>query len=275
MTVDISEKQIREFQDTILLWYGLHKRALPWRQTSDPYRILVSEIMSQQTQISRVVPKYEMWIEELPTIESLAKSPSSTVLRLWSGLGYNRRALFLQKAAQAVLEKHAGKFPETIEGLQTLPGIGIYTASAVLCFAFNAQIPVIDTNIRKVIAVHFFAGMLPPEKEVEHVANVLLPRKKAKEWNQALMDYASSELKSYRIPIPKQSKLLGSDRYYRGQTLKYLLQHKNEIVTTDHLLAFFEGKGYPCETRRLELILLRMEKEGFIIQENKQIALPD
>lgn len=280
MADTLSEKQIREFQEKILSWYAKNQRDLPWRKTRDPYNILISEIMSQQTQISRVVPKYDAWIKELPTLTDLATAPISTVLRLWSGLGYNRRALYLQKAAKVIIETYAGEFPLTGEELQKLPGIGKYTASAIACFAYNAQIPVIDTNIRKVILVHF-GDQIPDgrseEKRVQEIAWKLLPKGNAYHWNQALMDYAGAELKAYKIPVPKQSKLLGSDRYYRGQTLKYLLSAKStgHRVTVNTLLEYFEGKSQTIVKKRFEQILSGMESEGFIKRRNETILLPD
>ena len=315
MSFVLSQKHVHEFQQKILLWYETHKRPLPWRETHDPYKILVSEIMSQQTQISRVVPKYEAWIDALPTVEALAQAPVSTVLALWSGLGYNRRALFLQKAAQVIVQTYGGTFPETVDQLEKLPGIGTYTASAVACFAFNAQIPVIDTNIRKVILVHFGAisnnshsgkrvkrahpesfvsvgdksdpGLRQDDektytmtdKEIEETAWILLPAGKAYVWNQALMDYSGAELKAHKIPIPKQSKLLGSDRYYRGQTLKLLISNQElrsmNHVTVHTVLDYFRNLGHPIELERLEKILKGMEKEGFIVRKQDTILLPD
>lgn len=283
-----SPKHIREFQYKILLWYALNKRDLPWRRIPDnlplnqkAYMILVSEIMSQQTQIMRVVPKYEAWIHELPTLESLASAPVSSVLRLWSGLGYNRRALFLQKAAQAIVEKHHGIFPTSVDMLESLPGIGKYTASAVACFAFDTQIPVIDTNVRKVILTQFqisnVKSQILTEKHIEELAWKLLPKGRASEWNQALMDYAAAELRAHKIPIPKQSKLLGSDRYYRGQTLKQLLraQGTGERVTVEKMHAYFSNQGQKVEKERLERILSDMEKEGFVRLKNDAIFLAD
>src|SRR5258708_21802089 len=137
--MDLTPLQITSFQDKILTWYTVNKRDLPWRHTHDPYKILLSEIMSQQTQISRVIPKYDKWLKELPTIQSLANAPLARVLGLWSGLGYNRRALYLQQTAKIIVQKYCNCFPETMQELKKLPGIGEYTASAVLCFAFNHQ----------------------------------------------------------------------------------------------------------------------------------------
>src|SRR5258708_3311988 len=154
--MELSQHIIKNFQQKILSWYAVNQRDLPWRKTRDPYSILVSEVMAQQTQLSRVIPKYEAWIAALPTVYDLAKASTGEVLKLWSGLGYNRRALYLQKAAQIIVSEFAGKFPQEEKVLQTLPGIGEYTSRAVLCFAFDKQIAVVDTNVRKVIITKFF-----------------------------------------------------------------------------------------------------------------------
>src|SRR5579859_5618795 len=126
--MDISQEQIKHFQKEILAWYKIHKRDLPWRRTRDPYRILISEVMSQQTQIVRVISKYETWLEAFPTIQNLATAKTSRVLQLWSGLGYNRRALNLKKASEILVKDYSGRFPQTEKELVTLPGIGKYTA---------------------------------------------------------------------------------------------------------------------------------------------------
>ena len=158
---NLSESKVRSFQKKILFWYEKNKRELPWRellfdvtlQQRDPYKILVSEVMAQQTQIARVIPKYHAWLTRFPTLQSLAEAPTREVLLYWSGLGYNRRALNLQKAAQVIVREYQGEFPRSVETLRKLPGIGQYTASAIACFAFNEQIAVIDTNVRKVILI--------------------------------------------------------------------------------------------------------------------------
>ncbi|MGH7203586.1 MAG: A/G-specific adenine glycosylase, partial [Candidatus Levyibacteriota bacterium] len=151
----MTQKEIMQFQQEILSWYSTHKRDLPWRKSRDPYRILVSEIMLQQTQVNRVIPKFISWFEAFPTVHDLEKAKVSDVLALWSGLGYNRRALNLKKAAQIVSEKYNGKFPQTEKELLAIPGIGQYTSRALLCFAFDQQVTVIDTNVRKVILIKF------------------------------------------------------------------------------------------------------------------------
>lgn len=265
--MQLSQKQIKTFQQKILTWYAEHQRDLPWRKTRDPYRILISEVMSQQTQIQRVINKYIAWLETLPTVESLAAAKVSEVLALWSGLGYNRRALNLKKTAEIIAEKYKGKFPQNEKELLELPGIGRYTARAVLCFAFDQQVAVVDTNVRKV----FLTQLNVSEKEIPEFAEQLLPQGKAYEWNQALMDYAGAVLKQEKIPIPKQSKFIGSHRYYRGQVLRILLEKKEvriekigELIKNDYSVADKEW---------LSKLLKELVKEGFVIIINDVVQL--
>lgn len=307
-----SKEKIKQFQDEILSWYEVHKRELPWRNLPEniavedrAYRILVSEVMSQQTQIQRVVMKYQQWLEKFPTIEALSNATIADVLLYWSGLGYNRRALNLKKTAEIIVKKLGTEFPKDEKMLRSLPGIGEYTSRAILCFAFNQQVTVIDTNVRKVILTQFshsgnggqspsspasearqgwndegriqnpdsgrtsFARMT--EKEIQDIAEQLLPKGQASEWNQALMDYAATVLKKEKIPIPKQSTFIGSHRYYRGQVLKILLQ-KKEIPVGE--VGFLIKKDYKDKEREwLENLLQKLDKEGFIIINKQMIAL--
>lgn len=254
----MQQKTIKQFQKEILDWYKKNKRDLPWRKTRDPYKILVSEIMLQQTQVSRVIPKYEAWLEEFPDVESLANAKKETILRLWSGLGYNRRALFLQKAAKRVISRQSlvisktkskdkkpitnnSNWPKTIEGLEKLPGIGPYTSRAIACFAFDQQVAVVDANVRKVILLRFYDKRHVPSdkrpeisnKELQKIADQLLPYGHAYDWNQALMDYSNLVLQKEKVPTKKQSSFKNSNRYYRGKLLRVILEKKivpvNEI----------------------------------------------
>ncbi|MDP3941464.1 MAG: hypothetical protein Q8Q49_04115, partial [bacterium] len=218
--MQLDRKTTLVFQKKILSWYATNRRDLPWRRTRDPYKILVSEVMLQQTQVSRVIPKYEAWLEAFPTLETLAGASRRDILAMWSGLGYNRRALNLQKAAETInelriknneLRKKEDKFsywPKTVEELKKLPGVGAYTARAVACFAFDQQIAVVDTNVRKVILLEVAKGTEEPKgtKEVQKMADELLPKGKASDWNQALMDYAALVLKDKKVPLKKQSR---------------------------------------------------------------------
>src|SRR6185369_7664944 len=230
--MQIPHQKISLFQKKILSWYSQNKRDLPWRQTRDPYAILVSEVMSQQTQISRVLPKFTAWMKKFPTIQALADAKISD-----------------------------GKFPDIEKELLKLPGIGQYTARAVLCFAFNKQIAVVDTNVRKIIVTQFeFDGN---EKELYEIAEQLLPKEKAYDWNQALMDYAATVLKKEKIIISKQSKFVGSHRYYRGQILKKLLDQKKIQVST---LGYLIKKDYKdSDDLWLQTLLNELIAEGFIL----------
>lgn len=263
--------EVTIFQTKILTWYEEHKRDLPWRRTHDPYKILVSEVMLQQTQVSRVIPKYENWLQVFPTVEILAKATVSEVLKQWMGLGYNRRALYLQNTAREVVKR--GMWPQTETELLTLPGIGKYTANALLCFAFLEQVAVVDTNVRKVILVEILKDTKNTvgEKEIEDIARKIVPKNQAYMWNQALMDYASSVLKHQRIPIPKQSRFKGSDRYYRAKILKLLLDKKTLTLGE---LGMLLREDYSANLDEwLENLLKRMQKDGLITIKNGKLTI--
>jgi A/G-specific adenine glycosylase len=178
-----------ELHAAILDWYYHHRRNLPWRNTRDPYRILVSEIMLQQTQVDRVVPKYEEFLKRFPSIADLAAAPLSDVLRVWSPLGYNRRARYLHLAARAASQRFGGKLPSSLTDLRSLPGLGRYTAGAVACFAFELRTAVVDTNVRRVLGrvLHGQRDGLN-DSQAWRTAEAALPAEDAYTWNQALMD---------------------------------------------------------------------------------------
>ncbi len=257
----------RRLQKEILSWYAEHKRDLPWRKTRDPYKILVSEVMLQQTQVARVIPKYEVWLVAFPTLEALAKAKTADVLRLWSGLGYNRRALNLQKAAVVIGKEYNGIWPKTLRELKKLPGIGEYTARAILCFAFNEQVAVVDTNVRKVIEIKITKNTRKP-KEMQEIANQLLPKGKAYEWNQALMDYSAMMLKKEKISLPKQSRFIGSNRYYRGRIIKTLLQ-----VSETKRGELQKLVGLKKKEAVFTKLLQELSKEGFLIVQTDVVRL--
>ena len=175
----------------LLEWFAGHGRDLPWRHSRDPYRIMVSEIMLQQTQVDRVVPKYRAFLEQFPTLEALANAPTAEVIRAWTGLGYNRRAVNMQRAARAVLEEHGGRFPADLAALLKLPGIGPYTAGAIACFAFEQDVAFMDTNIRRVVQ-RLFAGPeeTAPASEARllALAQAAMPPGRGWAWTQASME---------------------------------------------------------------------------------------
>jgi A/G-specific adenine glycosylase len=176
----------------LLEWYARHRRNLPWRRTHNPYRILISEVMLQQTQVSRVLVFYKNWLRLFPTFSALAAAPKRSVLQAWSGLGYNNRALRIQSLAHIVVESFRSKLPDDIEKLQQLPGIGRYTAHALACFAFGQAVPVVDVNVKRILTRLFSkvtsVDAMLDEKEAWTYAATILPPQDAYDWNQALMD---------------------------------------------------------------------------------------
>lgn len=271
--MQISPRRIKEFQRKILRWYEINKRDLPWRKSRNPYHILLSEFMSQQTQLSRVIPKYEAWLNRYPTIKQVADSPTRDILFMWSGLGYNRRALYLQKTAQRIVLLYGGIIPSAIATLRQFPGIGEYTASAIMCFAFNAQIPVIDTNIRKIIAVTFFHGVLPEERLIKEIVVQLLPSGRAYEWNQALMDFAATELKKEKIPLPKQAPFKQSDRYFRGQIIKVLIEENSSLGKWTLYTILKKSSNFSID--RFEKVIKGLVQDKLIEATNNELTIAE
>ena len=187
---------VEHVQISLLQWYAAEKRSLPWRETSDPYAILVSEIMLQQTQVDRVLPKYFQFLTAFPTLDALATAPTADVISVWVPLGYNMRAVRLQSIARQVIAEYHGRIPDTIEELLKLKGVGRYTAGAIACFAYHKQVATVDTNIRRVLHRIFF-GLEHPEPKLNDAQMLLhaervLPEGEAYNWNQALMDLGAT-----------------------------------------------------------------------------------
>lgn len=188
--------RIAALQDGLLAWYEANRRDLPWRRTRDPYHILLSEMMLQQTQVPRVLPRYLAWLERFPTLAALAAAPTADVLREWSGLGYNSRAVRLQAVARHVVAEHGGRMPREVETLLSLPGIGDYTARAVACFAYERDVPVLDTNVKRVLH-RVLVGPDAPKPQLTDrqfwaLAERAVPAGRGYDWNQGLMDFGSS-----------------------------------------------------------------------------------
>ena len=176
------------FRRRLLRWYETHKRDLPWRRTRDPYAIWVSESMLQQTQVGTVIPYYHRFMRAFPTIEALDRAPLARVLALWSGLGYYRRAENLKKTACLVMQRHRGRLPESYEELRTLPGIGEYTAGALLSIAFGRAYPAVDGNARRVLGRVFFpAG----DTKIREISRTLVSKTRPGQFNQSLMELGS------------------------------------------------------------------------------------
>ena len=219
----------RRFAETVWAHYREHERNLPWRKTRQPYRIFISEIMLQQTQVDRVLPKYREFLKIFPDFKTLASASLQDVLRTWQGLGYNRRAQMLYTCAKEVVTHHNGRLPQTHTELQALPGIGPYTAGAVMVFAFSKPVSMIETNIRTVYLHHFFKTKeRVSDQEILRVVDRTLDRERPRDWYYALMDYGShikrtignQNIRSRHYT--KQSKFEGSNRQVRGQIVRAL-----------------------------------------------------
>src|SRR3989344_695349 len=267
----IENSKIENFRHDVWDYYknnGRHN--LPWRKTKDPYRILVSEVMLQQTQVSRVIEKYKAFLIRFPNVRRLAEAPLSDVLKAWSGLGYNRRAKFLRAAAEVIVRGYSGRVPKAAIVLRTIPGVGPYTASAVRIFAFNEPDVLIETNVRTVYIHHFFVDTSKPigrhklmrGQNTIHDDDILLLAKQVAEgqdprtWHWALMDYGVHIKKLHGNPArrsaqeTRKSQFAGSLRQVRGDILRRLTNGKNEI----------KGKKW-------EKALAGLEKDGLIKNE--------
>ena len=267
----ISPQAIKIFQREIYSYYHAHCRAnLPWRKTKNSYRILISEIMLQQTQVARVIPKYKEFIAHFPNFKTLARAPLRDVLFVWSGLGYNRRALALKKIANIVESRWGGRLPRDGELLETLPGIGRASASAIAAFAWNEPAVFVETNIRSVFIHFFFTNQKNVnDKDVLLFVEQTLDKENSREWYYALMDYGAMLKEKYGNPnaksahYNKQIPFEGSHRQIRGKILKAFTERK--IHTESEIV-----QRVGVEASRVKRALNELQQEGFIqIRRNK------
>jgi A/G-specific adenine glycosylase len=255
---------ISAFRQMVLDHYHRHGRPMAWRNTTDPYQILVSEIMLQQTQVDRVSIKYPEFLAAFPDFSALAQAPLADILAAWQGMGYNRRALSLQKCAQRVMDEYGGVLPADVDTLSTFPGIGRATASSICAFAFNMPVVFIETNIRRVF-IHFFFSDTASVSDVEILPFVerALYRDNPRIWYWALMDLGTALKKTVENPnrrsahYTKQSPFEGSDRRIRGRIIALLLKRPN--LTREEITASLTED--PDRTFR---IINALENEGFI-----------
>lgn len=268
--------ETKAFQKMILGWYKKNGRhTLPWRSehTPDPYHIFVSEIMLQQTQVDRVIPKYQHFLKTFPTLKSLADASVASLLGEWKGLGYNRRALNMQRAARAIVRTHGGVFPSDPETLEELPGIGPYTARAIAVFAFNEPHVFIETNIRR-IYIHFFFQTSKKVSDIEIMPLVerTLYKKDPRVWYSALMDYGAGPLR--QVPNPnkrskhytKQSRFEGSRRYARAKLVDHMVGIKKLQSLADIEKKFAHDQLLARHKEQFVDILHDLEEEGFLVR---------
>ena len=272
--------------DAVLSWWRRHRRDLPWRRTRDPWAVLVSELMLQQTQVPRVLPRYEAFMVRFPTPAACAAAPVGEVVRAWAGLGYNRRAVNLHRTATALVEVHNGVLPADLDDLVALPGIGPYTARAVLAFAFEADVGVLDVNAIRVLARAW-------GRRTQHEADALVPPGEGWSWNQAILDLGATVCtkrapRCERCPIlyecqwhrsgrgepdpagpgSRQSTFAGSDRQGRGRLVDAL---RTGPVQTADLPAVM---GWPDDPSRAGTVAATLVADGLVSADGGEYRLP-
>ncbi len=297
------------FTRALLAWWDAGHRDLPWRRTRDPYAVLVAEVMLQQTQAERVAPKWQEFLDAFPTVEALAAAPLAAVIRAWSGLGYNRRAVYLHRMARAVVAQHGGRVPAEVHALRRLPGVGPYTARAVAAIAFGLPVAAVDTNVRRVLARVFGGEPVPPAGPawVQTVADALVPAERPGDWNQALMELGATVCTAhaplcdvcpvrqlcaagpyiralreregrYRAPRASrpQGRFPGSRRYYRGRIVALLRAAEGaDGLTAAQIGARLRLDGAAGELPWLQRLLAELERDGLVQWDGQTARLPD
>ncbi len=259
-----AREKIFEFRRKVRAYYKKHGRDFPWRHTFEPYDVLVSEIMLQQTQASRVAQKFTSFLKRFPNFEALAKAKQADVIKEWQGLGYNRRALRLKQIAEIVVSRHAGILPNTPATLCELPGIGWNTAAAICAYSHNAPVVYIETNIRRIIIHDFFPGKkMVSDAQVMPLIAATLDKRNPRHWYWALMDYGANLPRVVTNPnrrsahYTKHAPFKGSNRELRGKLLRVLVEKKSAP------LKFLAGE-LEVSKARAGLLVRELESEGFV-----------
>lgn len=280
----MSSIRARAFTVTVGQWWESNRRDFPWRDVADPYAILVSEIMLQQTQADRVVGKYNAFMRRFPTVDALAATRDGSVLRMWSGLGYNRRALNLKRAAEEILRAHDGVVPREEAALVTLPGIGVYTAKAIMAFAWNIDVAPVDTNIRRILVRHF--GKVA-ERDVQKFADTIMPEGSGSAWSSMLMDFGALVCTSRdpkcrllgmrhireHVPVSRQKPFRDSDRFWRGRIVEVLRGHTTPVSNGSLLREVGAASPDSITDERAKHIIEKLVADGLIKREKSQIRL--
>lgn len=280
----MSKEKEKKFRRDLWRWWKQHRRDFLWRRTEDPYAILISEIMLQQTQADRVLPKYEAFMKRFPNITALSNARSASVIREWQGLGYNSRALWLKAAAQMIVANYRGAVPREEEELIALPGVGLYTAKAIRAFAWNLQSAPVDTNIRRILIRHF--GIVA-ENDLQTFANQMTPRGRSRDWSAMLMDFgalvctasnpscAALGMKHILEPKPgaKQKPFKDSDRFWRGRIVE-VLRGQPEVSSAVLWREIERLGGTKISKARVEHIVKSLLSDGLILKEKSTIKLP-
>jgi A/G-specific adenine glycosylase len=270
----LSPETVGAFQQQIYSRYHSTPRPMPWRTTGDPYHILTAEVMLQQTQVERVKTKYAEFLSAFPTLAALASAPLEDVLRVWQGLGYNRRALALKRCAEEIISRYNGQFPRDTGELESLPGIGPYSARAVAAFAFGIAEPLIETNIRTVFIHFFFHGRdKVHDREIMPLVAATLDRHNPRQWYYALMDFGVWLKQLHPNPgrrsrhHAQQSRFEGSNRQLRSRLLRAVMAGPGFTAVE---LAGQLGVGQVDVERNLA----DMEREGFLCRTGGRYLVP-
>ncbi|NTW84186.1 MAG: Fe-S cluster assembly protein HesB [Chlorobiaceae bacterium] len=256
----MSEEIVALFREKVFDFYRDNRRTFPWRETTDRYAVMVSEIMLQQTQAERVREKFTAWMERFTDTWSLAAASQRDVLTLWSGLGYNSRGQRLQACAKMIVGRFEGIVPADPEELIKLPGIGEYTCRSIPVFADNLDVAAVDTNVRRILIHEFCLPEETPKADIQRLAERLLPEGRSRDWHNALMDYGARHLTSRRTgirPLTKQSKFQGSKRWYRGRLLK-------ELIAVEHMTLEEAEEKYGSCPWGLSEIISGLVREGLV-----------
>jgi A/G-specific adenine glycosylase len=282
----------------VMDWSDASRRDLPWRRTRDPWAVLVSEVMLQQTQVARVVPRYRAFLAAFPDPSTCAAAPEAAVVEAWAGLGYNRRAVYLHRAAVAVVERHGGRLPSRLDELTKLPGVGPYTARAVLAFAFEDDHGVLDTNSARVLA-RAVAGHPLTRRDAQALADRLVPSCEGWAWNQAMLDLGATVCvrrapRCGHCPLPgaggcawagagrplpdpaegsaaasgRQSAFAGSDRQGRGRLVEVLRRGPLPVEQVA------PAAGWPDDPDRAARVLAGLVADGLAVDRGGLISLP-
>jgi A/G-specific adenine glycosylase len=301
----VKRRSAKRLQSRLLHWYaGAGRAALPWRVERNPYYTLVSEFMLQQTQVERVIPKFEAFVRRFPNVATLADASTADVLRAWKGLGYNSRALRLKQVAQVVMQRHGGRIPRQTSALEKLPGIGPYTAAAIRAFAYNIDDAPIDTNVRRVVGRLFGA----PEhdsgvnREIDRTARQIVPTGRAHDWNSALMDLGSTictarapkcllcPLRSDCVAPPFGPSRVGAERRRSGAQSRYestaryargrLIDRLRDLPAGQRIsLLDLHRELEPMLAGRtlqdVRAFVLALEKDGLVACDDEYVGLPE
>ena len=285
MTQTTATRDLRRIRAALLAWYDREHRSFPWRGVTDPFAVLVSEVMLQQTQASRVAERFPRFMARFPTPDALAAAPASELLSEWSGLGYNRRALSLQRAAAAIVRDG---WPQTVDGLERLSGIGPYTARAVASLAFRVTVGVVDTNVRRWLIRRLAVADAPaPLQRAADALATAAPDGRAADWTHATMEFGASVCRSgaprcdtcpiaggcpsrgvaVRVPVTRQAPLRGSDRAWRGAVVRLLAELRTDGLAEPALRRRVEAhiaEDPAVDADRWVRVLGALERDGLI-----------